>query len=180
MKADPYRLAREIYGIGFITADKIAREMGIAQDAPERVAAGVAYVLSQAADEGNVYLPADELARAGVPSCWASTPKPGSAGGIATLAPRRRRCGCEGAPPAAAGDTAGRQGVLAEERAVYLTPFYYGEIGVANRLRRLAEAREDRLPVFQPLRLAGGLRRAAGAHQARPHRRSSKRPCRPP
>ena len=64
VKTDPYRLAREVYGIGFVTADKIARELGIAADAPERVAAGVAYVLSQAADEGNVYLPATELADA--------------------------------------------------------------------------------------------------------------------
>ena len=58
VQADPYRLARDVYGIGFLTADKIARELGIAADAPERVAAGVAYVLSQAADEGHVYLPA--------------------------------------------------------------------------------------------------------------------------
>ena len=64
VRSDPYRLAREIYGIGFITADKIAREMGIAQDAPERVAAGVAYALSQSADEGHVYLPAEELKHA--------------------------------------------------------------------------------------------------------------------
>ena len=42
VKNDPYRLAREVYGIGFVTADKIARELGIAADAPERVAAGVA------------------------------------------------------------------------------------------------------------------------------------------
>ena len=62
VKTDPYRLAREVYGIGFVTADKIARELGIAEDAPERVAAGVAYVLGQAADDGNVYLPATELA----------------------------------------------------------------------------------------------------------------------
>ena len=60
---DPYRLARDIFGIGFITADKIAREIGIAHDAPERVAAGVAYVLSEAADEGHVYLPTTELAQ---------------------------------------------------------------------------------------------------------------------
>ncbi len=72
VQSDPYRLARDIYGIGFITADKIARELGIAADAPERVAAGVAYVLSQAADEGNVYLPAGELTRrAG--NCWRSS-----------------------------------------------------------------------------------------------------------
>ena len=64
VQSDPYRLAQEVYGIGFITADKIARELGLAEDAPERVAAGVAYALSQAADEGNVYLPAAELSRA--------------------------------------------------------------------------------------------------------------------
>ena len=58
---DPYRLARDIYGIGFITADKIARNLGIAPDAPERVAAGVAYTLSQKADEGHVYVPQAEL-----------------------------------------------------------------------------------------------------------------------
>jgi exodeoxyribonuclease V alpha subunit len=63
VQADPYRLARDVYGIGFITADKIARELGIAHDAPERVAAGVAYTLSQAADDGSVYLPAGELNR---------------------------------------------------------------------------------------------------------------------
>ncbi len=65
---DPYRLARDVYGIGFLTADKIARELGIAADVPERVAAGVAYVLSQAADEGHVYLPAADLA-ARWPNC---------------------------------------------------------------------------------------------------------------
>ena len=45
VKTDPYRLARDVYGIGFITADRIARNMGIAADAPERVAAGMALSL---------------------------------------------------------------------------------------------------------------------------------------
>ena len=86
VQADPYRLAQEVYGIGFITADKIARELGIAEDAPERVAAGVAYTLSQAADDGSVYLPEAELSRRacellGVPPRrsarpWARWPRP--------------------------------------------------------------------------------------------------------
>ena len=65
VKTDPYRLARDVYGIGFITADRIARNMGIAADAPERVAAGMAYTLSQKADEGHVYVPQTELTEAG-------------------------------------------------------------------------------------------------------------------
>ncbi|MEI2689691.1 MAG: helix-hairpin-helix domain-containing protein [Anaerolineae bacterium] len=52
VRNDPYRLARDIHGIGFITADKIARNLGIAPDAPERVAAGVAYTLGQEGRRG--------------------------------------------------------------------------------------------------------------------------------
>jgi exodeoxyribonuclease V alpha subunit len=156
VKADPYRLAREIFGIGFITADKIARELGIAEDAPERVAAGVAYVLSQAADEGNVYLPESELARQAAELLNVSPEL--ALGGIATLKEAEEVRVEEAAPaklPApgvvseAMRAAATPAPSLAEERAVYLTPFYYGEIGVANRLRRLAEATEDRLQVFQ-------------------------------
>jgi exodeoxyribonuclease V alpha subunit len=134
---DPYRLARDIFGIGFITADKIARAIGIAHDAPERVAAGVAYVLSEAADEGNVYLPAAELTRRAGEMLGVAEGL--VAQGIASLAADEQVRVEEGAK-----DTR-----LAEERPVYLIPFYYGEIGVANRLRRLAEAGEDRLALFQ-------------------------------
>jgi exodeoxyribonuclease V alpha subunit len=136
---DPYRLARDIFGIGFITADKIARAIGIAHDAPERVAAGVAYVLSEAADEGNVYLPAVELTRRagemlGVAAGLVTQ-------GIASLA-EEAQVRVEGNEPTAPLH-------LAEERPVYLIPFYYGEVGVANRLRRLAEASDDRLALFR-------------------------------
>ncbi len=57
VKADPYRLARDIFGIGFLTADKIAQAMGLSHDAPQRVAAGVGYALNQASEEGHVLLP---------------------------------------------------------------------------------------------------------------------------
>ena len=49
---NPYRLADDIYGIGFVTADTIAQKIGIDKDAPPRVQAGIKYVLSQKADEG--------------------------------------------------------------------------------------------------------------------------------
>ena len=57
----PYRLAREVWGIGFKTADTIARAVGIALDAPERIQAGVLHALSVAADLGHTLLPEGDL-----------------------------------------------------------------------------------------------------------------------
>ncbi|MEQ1839448.1 MAG: ATP-dependent RecD-like DNA helicase, partial [Verrucomicrobiales bacterium] len=61
LRADPYRLAREIPGIGFRTADDIARNMGQAPDAPRRLAAGLLYVLEQAERQGHSALPREKL-----------------------------------------------------------------------------------------------------------------------
>jgi len=58
---EPHRLAAEVRGIGFATADQIARRLGMAADHPSRVAAGLLYSLRQAGDEGHVFLPYDEL-----------------------------------------------------------------------------------------------------------------------
>jgi exodeoxyribonuclease V alpha subunit len=64
VKSNPYRLARDIYGIGFLTADKIAQAMGLPADAPQRVAAGVAYALNEASEDGHLFLPVDKLVTA--------------------------------------------------------------------------------------------------------------------
>jgi exodeoxyribonuclease V alpha subunit len=61
VKENPYRLAREVYGIGFKSADKIARDLGIPADSPHRAAAGILYCLSQAADKGHVHVPRRDL-----------------------------------------------------------------------------------------------------------------------
>src|SRR2546430_17384188 len=58
---EPYRLAREVWGIGFKTADKIAQAVGIAPDAPERLQAGVLHALGEAANEGHTLLPETDL-----------------------------------------------------------------------------------------------------------------------
>ena len=65
---NPYRLARDIRGIGFKTADQIAAKLGIAKDAMVRVRAGVSFALAEAMDEGHCGLPEDDLLRTG-PSC---------------------------------------------------------------------------------------------------------------
>ena len=60
---NPYRLARDIRGIGFVTADQIAAKLGIEKDAMVRVRAGISYALGEAMDDGHCGLPQDELLR---------------------------------------------------------------------------------------------------------------------
>ena len=61
VRTDPYRLARDIPGIGFKTADQIALRVGLAPDSPRRVDAGIRHVLLEATDSGHCALPFDEL-----------------------------------------------------------------------------------------------------------------------
>src|SRR5215472_629519 len=61
MTENPYRLARDIRGIGFKTADAIAMKLGIEKTAMIRVRAGISYALTEAMDEGHCGLPTDEL-----------------------------------------------------------------------------------------------------------------------
>ena len=61
VKENPYRLAQDIHGIGFITADKIAQNIGIAPNSLIRAKAGVIYVLNELSEEGHVYYPEDRF-----------------------------------------------------------------------------------------------------------------------
>ncbi len=61
MQNDPYRLARDIYGVGFKTADRIAQALGLPADHPSRIEAGVVYALNEMSDDGHVYAPAEML-----------------------------------------------------------------------------------------------------------------------
>lgn len=58
---DPFRLARDIHGIGFKTADAIAKKMGVAVDAPQRVDAGIEFVLFELSNDGHVCYPVEEF-----------------------------------------------------------------------------------------------------------------------
>jgi exodeoxyribonuclease V alpha subunit len=61
VQENPYRLATDIFGIGFITADKIAEKLGLPKDSELRAGAGILYVLQQLTDEGHVYFPYEPL-----------------------------------------------------------------------------------------------------------------------
>lgn len=61
VKENPYALTDEISGIGFKTADKIARSLGIEKDSPFRIQCGVRYIVNQFCGMGNTYMPLDKL-----------------------------------------------------------------------------------------------------------------------
>ncbi|MBU0480494.1 MAG: ATP-dependent RecD-like DNA helicase [Proteobacteria bacterium] len=61
VRENPYRLSEDIWGIGFLTADRIARSVGMAMDDPRRARAGVLYTLNEATGEGHCFLPEHEL-----------------------------------------------------------------------------------------------------------------------
>jgi len=131
VKADPYRLARDIWGIGFKTADKIARALGLPPDAPSRLEAGLAHTLSELADEGHVYAPQPHLIKTsaellGVPP--------------AALSPALDRLETDG--------RIRREVTLpfgTPHPAIYLAPFYQAEVNVAARLKAILSAPQNHL-----------------------------------
>ena len=125
VKADPYRLAREVEGIGFITADEIARKLGADMEAPERLKAAVLYLLNQKADsEGHAFLPAGELITSAMTFLNRS-------GGQPVRGPRL----------ADAVEVLVEQGFLVRDEGhlIYRRELYDAEEGLAERLRELLE-----------------------------------------
>jgi exodeoxyribonuclease V alpha subunit len=116
----PYRLADEVYGIGFRTADQIARNLGMAPDAEERLRAGLRHSLMTASEEGHCYLPAGDL-----------IVRSAEALGV------EDRAKLEAALEKALDDGLLKVEESGGESAVYLPPLWQSERGVARRLRAL-------------------------------------------
>lgn len=121
VKENPYRLADDIYGIGFKTADTIAQKLGIDPESPNRVRAGLKYVLSHKADEGHVFQFRPEL----IAACqeMLDLSETAISDGISALV--------------AAEDVVSE--IVEEQEAIYLVPFYYAEIGVVNSIGKLLQ-----------------------------------------
>jgi exodeoxyribonuclease V alpha subunit len=120
MSENPYRLARDIRGIGFKTADAIAMRLGIDKAAMVRVRAGISYALTEAMDEGHCGLPRDEL----VPL----------AAGLLEVPPElvQTALELELVKRVVIADTVG------EKSCIFLGGLYRAEQVIADRLRRLA------------------------------------------
>jgi exodeoxyribonuclease V alpha subunit len=134
---DPYRLAADVWGIGFKTADTIAQQTGIPHDSPARVKAGLQFALSEAAEAGHCYLPQPRLVI-------------DAAGLLGVDQALVERC---------LDELADEDGVVREPLphpgpdgpAVYLVPFHRAEAALAAGLRRLLDGGgggRDRLRAF--------------------------------
>jgi exodeoxyribonuclease V alpha subunit len=120
IRENPYRMAQEVVGIGFKTADRIASSMGIAHDSPYRIAAGTRYILAQAAGNGHTYLPKDELVN--------------KASGLLNVG----RDMVENAIVSLAINQSLFLEESDEHTAVYYPPFYHAEAGVCRALIQLS------------------------------------------
>lgn len=128
VRENPYRLATDVFGIGFVTADRIAEKLGFARDSELRARAGILYVLQELADEGHVCFPFEPL----VSKC-------GEILGIGRHVIVR-----------AVGDAFLERRIIIEEinpepeynesKAVYLAGYYVAEKSLAARLKALAGA----------------------------------------
>jgi len=138
VKNQPYRLAADVWGIGFLTADRIAQAVGIPHDSPERVKAGLQYALSQSTDQGHCFLPEERLIADGVKLLQVDTGLVIDC--LAELAQDPEGVVREKVPGPEDGQPV---------TAVYLVPFHRAEISLAAQVQRLLCTPEDRMPGFQ-------------------------------
>src|SRR5208283_106282 len=134
VKENPYRLATDIFGIGFITADKIAENLGFAKDSPMRAQAGILYVLNQLSDEGHVYYPREGLLEKSCEILGVERKIISEA--LSKLASLKRIV--------VETLTAETEDALESEAAVYLYSFHVCEVGIASRLKKLHSAPHSR------------------------------------
>lgn len=136
MKENPYKLADDIWGIGFKTADQIAKKLGFGSESYVRLRSGLMYTLSELSNEGHVYARKQQLID--------------TASELLEAAPETIVMTMD--------DMLKNQELIEEKEiikvdeegkpvsAIYLPPFYFAEIGVAAKLKKLASSpAEDRL-----------------------------------
>ena len=118
VRENPYRLADDIWGIGFKTADGIAAKMGYGKEDPRRCRSGILYTLGQLSDEGHVYAGEEQLVK--------------TAGQLLEAGETAIRDTLAGMLQA--------EDLILDKETIYLPPFYHAECGTSRRLRDLAES----------------------------------------
>ncbi|SMD19515.1 exodeoxyribonuclease V alpha subunit [Kibdelosporangium aridum] len=136
VRTEPYRLASDVWGIGFRTADTIAKAVGIPHDSPQRIKAGLQFTLSESTGDGHCYLPEERLIADAVKILQVDT----------------------GAVIDCLAELVDEEGVVRElvpgedtevdQVAIYLVPFHRAEISLASQLTRLLRSEEDRMAAF--------------------------------
>jgi exodeoxyribonuclease V alpha subunit len=132
VRENPYRLAKDVHGIGFITADRIAQNLGIDPHSLIRTKAGLIYVLNELMEEGHVYYPEKALIHKAREILQVDEENTTEA--LMELSKEKEifieDINVEGNP-----------------KAVYLAPFYVAETGISQRLRRLKESPSNIRPI---------------------------------
>jgi exodeoxyribonuclease V alpha subunit len=132
VRENPYRLAHDIYGVGFITADKIAQNLGIDRNSLIRAKAGLIYILNQLTEEGHVYYPESQLIHKAKEIL--SVDEEIIIQAVKELS-KEKELFLEDLDP---------DGNL---KAVYLAPFHVAETGVAQMLMNLKESSSNIRPI---------------------------------
>ena len=129
VKENPYQLATDIFGIGFITADKIAQNIGIAKDSQIRAEAGILYVLKQLSNDGHVYYPYELL----IEECKKvlNLERDVIVKAFGKIASEKK---------IVIEDINAEE--IKENKAVYLTEFYISEAGISNSLKKLLNVKK--------------------------------------
>ena len=139
VQENPYQLERDIYGVGFKTADRIAQALGLAPDHPSRIEAGIVFALNEMIEDGHVYAPREILVRRATELLGVSVDM--IPAGLERLA-QAERIHPELVPMT--DKNSGPARTIAETQmtygspVIYLTPLYFGERGVAERVKALA------------------------------------------
>ena len=127
VQGNPYRLATDIFGIGFITADKIAENLGIAKDSQIRAEAGILYVLHQLSDDGHVYYPYGPLIDECKKILGVDKEIIVKAFGQISLDKK------------IVIEDLNKEEIKENNKAVYLSRFYVSEVGIADKLKALIQ-----------------------------------------
>ena len=125
---NPYRLADDIWGIGFKTADGIANKMGYEKNDLRRCKSGLTYTLSQLSDEGHVYAEQEQLLKSAMELLEAD----------------------QDSIVMAMKEMVESEQLIMDGDVIYLPPFYYAEIGTANKLKNLMNSVATKATMFQP------------------------------
>jgi exodeoxyribonuclease V alpha subunit len=127
VRETPYRLARDIFGVGFKTADQIARKMGLAMDSPERIQTGLLYALGNLSNEGHCFATSEQLLAETMPLL--DLPKEICFAQIEVLVIQ--------------------EAIIEDQEMLYLPPFYHAEKGVAKKILKIKHSSLDRLGNFK-------------------------------
>ncbi|WP_297645451.1 ATP-dependent RecD-like DNA helicase, partial [uncultured Bacteroides sp.] len=138
VKNNPYKLADDIWGIGFKTADGIAAKMGYEKNDLRRCKSGITYTLSRLSEEGHVYAEEVQLLKAAIELLEAD----------------------EESIRQAMAEMLQSEDLIQDGEALYMPPFYYAEVGTANRLSGLLNHAEGNL--FQKALDIAAISKASG------------------